>query len=63
MKIFIWFLCLFANAFITTLLKENGITLGGIPTVMLLGGCMWLAKILCKKWDERKGQGEENGEN
>lgn len=63
MKILIWFLCLFAHAFITTLLKSNGILLGGIPTALLIGGAMWLAKTLCKKWDERAKQGEDNDQN
>lgn len=56
MKILIWFLCILVYAIITVLLNMSGIILGGIPTVILVGGAMWLAKTLCKKWDERKGE-------
>lgn len=58
MKILIWFLCILVYAVITVLLNMSGIILGGIPTVILVGGAMWLAKTLCKKWDERKGEGK-----
>lgn len=54
MKFSIWFLCIFANALITTLIKETGVILGAIPTVVLYGATIWLAKTLCKKWDEHK---------
>lgn len=54
MKIFIWFLCILANAIITTVIKESGVILGAIPSVLLFGGTMWLARTLCKKWDEHK---------
>lgn len=63
MKILIWLLCIFANALITTLLKESGITLGAIPTMILFGAMLWLARTLCKKWDEHKGKGGNDGEN
>lgn len=52
MKVLIWFLCIFACAIITSLIKETGIILGAIPTVILFTGTMWLARTLCKKWDE-----------
>lgn len=54
MKVLIWILCFFANALITTLIKEGGIILGGIPTALMFGGTLWLARTLCKKWDEHK---------
>lgn len=54
MKVLIWFLCILAYSIITTLIKECGIILGGIPTVILFGGTMWLARTLCTKWDEHK---------
>ena len=54
MKVLIWFLCIFAYALITTLIKEAGIILGAIPTVILYGATFWLARTLCKKWDEHK---------
>ena len=54
MKVLIWFLCILANALVTVLLSEAGILLGGIPIALLFGGTFWLARTLCKKWDERK---------
>lgn len=54
MKVLIWVLCFFANALITTIIKGNGVILGAIPTVILYGVTIWLARTLCKKWDERK---------
>lgn len=54
MKFLIWFLCIFANALIATLIKETGVILGAIPTVVLYGATIWLSRTLCKKWDEHK---------
>ena len=54
MKVLIWCLCFFANALITTILKQSGIMLGGIPTMLLFAGTIALARILCKNWDNRK---------
>ena len=60
MKVLIWFLCIFANALITVLAKENGIILGAIPTIVLFGGMFWLATALCKAWDKRHEDDREN---
>lgn len=60
MKILIWFLCLLVYGLIVTLFSLGGIMLGAIPTMILLGGTIGLAKLLCKKWEERKGQSKEN---
>lgn len=54
MKFLIWFSCIFANAIITAIIKEAGVILGAIPTVLLVGATMWLARTLCKKWDKHK---------
>lgn len=54
MKVLIWIGCIFVNAIITTLFKQNGIILGAIPTVLLYLGAVYLARYLCKLWDERK---------
>ncbi len=54
MKVLIWFLCIFANALIIPLIKEAGVILGAIPTVILCGATFWLARTICKKWDEHK---------
>lgn len=61
MKILIWIICLFLNALITTIFKENGIGLGAIPTVILYGMTILLATTLCKLWDKHKNQKLENG--
>lgn len=60
MKVLIWFLCILAYSVITTLFYNAGIILGGIPTGILVLGEVWLARTLCKKWDERKD--EKKGE-
>lgn len=54
MKFLIWFGCFFLNALITMIINGNGIILGGIPTALLFLGCYFLAKFLCKKWDNHK---------
>ena len=59
MKVLIWILCIFANTLITTILKESGILLGAIPTMILFGAMLWLARTLCKKWDEHKERGDD----
>ena len=52
MKVLIWFLCILANATITTLINEAGIILGGIPTALMFGATLWLARTICRKWDD-----------
>ena len=60
MKIISLFLGLVAYAIISTLIRvEGGITLGGIPTVLLLGGCIGLAEIICKLYNKENG-GKKN---
>ena len=54
MKVLIWILCIFANSFFTTALKTNGISLGALPTLVLWGGTIFLARTLCKEWDDHK---------
>ena len=54
MKVLIWVICIFVNALITTIIKGSGVILGAIPTVILYGVTIWLARTLCKKWDEHK---------
>ena len=63
MKVLIWILCIFANALITAILKESGIPLGAIPTMILFAAMLWLARTLCKKWEEHKGRGGDDGKN
>ena len=54
MKVFIWIMCFFLNAFLSTILSECGIRLGAIPTVVLYGTTIWLARTFCKKWGNYK---------
>lgn len=61
MKFFIWFACLFVASAITTLLKSEGILLGGIPTVILYAITFGLSGFLTKKWDA-KHKNKENGQ-
>ena len=59
MKFLIWFGCFFVNALIQVMLKNVGITLGAIPVMLLFGASYWSARKLCQKWDERKGNNNE----
>lgn len=56
MKILIWFICIFVNSLITVLLKYAGFMLGGIPTAIFAGLTIWLACVLCKKWDKHRSR-------
>lgn len=56
MKVLIWVGCCLAYGLITTLVKQFGIILGGIPTFALAVGTFWLARTLCKKYDKHKMQ-------
>jgi hypothetical protein len=55
MKFLIWFVTIFVTALITSVIREAGIILGAIPTVIIYGAMLWVARTLCKKYDERKG--------
>lgn len=48
MKGLIWFGCIFVLSLITTMLKNAGIILGAIPTVLLYSGAVWVARALTK---------------
>ena len=64
MKAVIWLGCIFSLSFFMVILKNSGIILGGIPTALLFGGMLWLARTLCKKWDEHKAEkGDNYGKN
>ena len=49
MKALIWVVCIFVYAVIQTLLTESGIILGGIPTAILFGTMMFIARTLSSK--------------
>lgn len=51
MKIFIWLLCFFLFIFTQVILKNTGYTIGGIPMLILCSSFYYLAKGLCKAWD------------
>ena len=51
MKVLIWFAAFFVPAALTTILRDNGIVLGGIPTFLLHFGTLALARFLCARWD------------
>ena len=64
MKVVIWLGCIFGLSFFIVILKNAGIILGGIPTALLFGGMLWLARTMCKKWDEQKAEkGDNHGKN
>lgn len=52
MKFLIWFVCIAIYAVVTTALQMSGIILGGIPTFLLFGGTLWLARTISKFWSE-----------
>lgn len=54
MKILIWLFCAFIYSFIVTVLSYVGISLGGLPTVLLAGFLILIAKRMCKKLDASK---------
>ena len=54
MKVLIWIGCILAYAIIDSIFRLNGIRLGAIPAVILFSVDMWLARELCRKWDEHK---------
>lgn len=57
MKALIWIGCMFVYALIQTLLKYEGVILGGIPTMILAFLLIFLpAPWLCKQWDEWKAK-------
>ena len=60
MKALIWIGCCFAYGVVTALFQAFGIRLGGIPTFALAILMFWLARTLCKKYDENKTQKKSN---
>ena len=64
MKVLIWLGYIFGLSLFIVILKNVGIILGGIPTALLFWGMLWLARALCKKWDEHKAEkGDDHGKN
>lgn len=53
MKVFIWIFCMLLYALVIALLSQFGISLGGIPTILLGGLVFFAATSLCKLWDRK----------
>ena len=53
MKILIYIVCFLVLAIIQAILTSKRIILGAIPMVLLWSGTWWIAKQLCRLWDER----------
>ncbi len=53
MKVLIWIVCFFVLSVLIVLLKNLGIVLGGVPTVILYLITWWGAKTLTKKLDSK----------
>ena len=56
MKIVIWGGLIVAVSAIITAFSMNGILLGAIPTVLIYGVMFWLAKTLCKVWENHRDE-------
>lgn len=44
------------TSLMSVIIKGQGITLGGIPTLMLYAPMFFISPLLCKKWDEYKAK-------
>lgn len=62
MKALIWIGCIFSLSFCMVFIKNAGIILGGIPSAAMFAGMWFLARFLCKKWDERKKSKNDDNE-
>lgn len=54
MKFLIYFTCLLVQSIIQVLFKYAGLTLGGIPSALLMWGTLTLAFKLCELYDDEK---------
>lgn len=53
MKALIWIVCVTCASIVQVFLKYAGIS-GAIPAMLIYGGMYCSARVLCKKYDERK---------
>lgn len=60
MKALIWIGCIFSLSLCLVFIRYAGVILGGIPSAALFAGMWFLARFLCKKWDEHKKSKKEN---
>lgn len=57
MKVVIWILCILVYSVLQTVLRGQGIILGGVPTVLLALVLVFLpAPAICKAWDKHKAK-------
>lgn len=54
MKILIWLLCAMVYGLTLTVLSYCGISLGGLPTVLLAGLLLWITRTLCRRIDNKR---------
>ena len=52
MKTVIWVVCVLIATGVVTAAKQSGKALGGIPTALLYAATVFIANLLCRKWDE-----------
>ena len=53
MKVLIWIGCILLTSLIVVALGYTGVRLGGIPTALLYAVMIWVARSLCKAYDEK----------
>jgi len=58
MKIAIWVVILFIVSAVMTALSMNGIFLGAIPTMLIYVAVIFLARTLCKLWENYSNEKE-----
>lgn len=54
MVAFIWIACFFCLVMAQVLIKYQGVILGAIPTMILYGATIWLARTLSSLWKKHK---------
>ena len=52
MKTVIWVVCVLVASGVVAFAKMNRVTLGAIPMALLYGATVFIANLLCRKWDE-----------
>lgn len=62
MKALIWIVCILIPSTISTILRMNNYTLGGLPTVILYSPVFFVAPYLCHKWDNHKKEKDTHKE-
>ena len=62
MKLLIWATCFFVLVFVQVIIKNNGIVLGGIPTVLLYLAFILIGRALTKPFDKKENDEDESSE-